>query len=131
MRSLVEAVGFAPSGFFFFFWVVPGAVFVLIVLLAYLRFLANLPKKTRRLFLVAGTLFVVGALGIEMLYGQLVSFYGSEDSLSGNVKAVAAILTAIEELLEMSGIVVFVYTLLSYVSLHVGEVTVQVYVDNE
>jgi hypothetical protein len=30
---LADSVGFTPSGFIYYFWVVPGAIFVLIVLL--------------------------------------------------------------------------------------------------
>src|SRR5215204_1938638 len=72
-RLLHSATGFTPSGAIKFFWVVPGAIFVLIVLLAYLRFLANLPRSTRYSFLFAGALFVLGALGIEMLFAQVSS----------------------------------------------------------
>src|SRR5215212_12039931 len=50
-RLLHSATGFTPGGAISFFWVVPGAIFVIIVLLAYLRFLADLPRSTRRLFL--------------------------------------------------------------------------------
>src|SRR5215204_3785238 len=65
-RLLHSITGLTPSGAISFFWVVPGAIFAVIVLLAYLRFLANLPQTTRRLFLFAGALFVLGALGLEM-----------------------------------------------------------------
>jgi hypothetical protein len=52
--SLANSVGFTPSGFIYYFWVVPGAIFVLVVLLAYARFLLHLPKSALILFLVAG-----------------------------------------------------------------------------
>jgi hypothetical protein len=52
--SVAKLVGFSPSGFVYYFWVVPGAVFVLAVLLAYARFLLHLPRRTRLLLLVAG-----------------------------------------------------------------------------
>ena len=44
-RLLHSITGFTPSGAISFFWVVPGAIFVVIVLLAYLRFLAHLPRS--------------------------------------------------------------------------------------
>src|SRR5829696_328139 len=56
-RLLHSVTGFTPGGAIKFFWVVPGTIFVVIVLLAYLRFLADLPRSTRRLFLFAGALF--------------------------------------------------------------------------
>src|SRR5215218_7552232 len=83
-RLLHSVTGFTPSGAIKFFWVVPGAIFVFIVLVAYLRFLADLPRTTRRMFLFAGALFVLGALGLEMLSAQVSSssegianFFGS------------------------------------------------------
>src|SRR5215212_4752314 len=51
-RLLHNTTGFIPSGAISFFWVVPGTIFVVIVLVAYLRFLAHLPRSTRRLFLL-------------------------------------------------------------------------------
>ena len=135
--GLVRAVGFTgftPSGFIYYAWVVPGAIFVLIVALAYLRFFASLPRKTRRQFLVAGALFVLGALGMEMLSAQLISSYGGVESLNSMpdiIRISAAVVTAGEEFLEMLSIVVFIYALLSYAGFYVKEITVQVDTDNE
>src|SRR5918993_2151452 len=42
-RLLHSITGLTPGGAITFFWVVPGSIFVVIVLLAYLRFLADLP----------------------------------------------------------------------------------------
>jgi hypothetical protein len=88
-------------------WVPFGAIFVLIVALAYLRFLAALPVKTKYLFLIAGTLYVGGALGIEILGGRHTYLYGRENF-------VYAMFVACEEGLEMLGVVVFIYALLSH-----------------
>ncbi len=129
----VAPLGFTASGFFYFSWVIPGAVFVFIVALAYLRFLTNLPKKTRRLFLAAGALFVVGALGADMLSARLISPYGMEnwDNIPDTTKMIIAAQTAIEELFEMLGIVVFIYALLSYIGSYVKEITLLVRTDKE
>jgi hypothetical protein len=67
---------FHPSGFFYYVWVIPLGAFVLIFVLAYLRFLAHLPAKTRLLFIIAGAIYVGGALGMEMVAGYLRSLYG-------------------------------------------------------
>jgi hypothetical protein len=120
---LSDSLGLTPTGFIYHFWVVPGAAFVLIFALAYVRFLFRLPKRTRRLFLVAGTLFVLGALGLETLHAGWVSAFGGAENL-GNAgempKIIAAVLVSIEEFLEMSGIVVFIYALLAYIGTYVG-----------
>jgi hypothetical protein len=142
-RLLNYTTGITPGGAISFFWVVPGAVFVFIVLLAYLRFLANLPQTTRRLFLFAGALFVLGALGIEMLTAQVVSSSGGianwiESSSGGIVdrgsaSAIPTILkglqTSVEEMFEMLGLTAFVYALLAYISSYVDDISVRVRID--
>lgn len=105
LRSMLNA-----SGVFHFAWVIPGSIFVFLCLLAFWGFLCVLPAKIRRLFLIAGALYVAGAIGIEMINGYHASLYGEQN-------IVYAILTTLEESLEMLGIAVFIYTLLSYMSL--------------
>ena len=142
-RLLHYTTGFTPGGAIKFFWVVPGAIFVIIVLLAYLRFLADLPRTTRRLFLFAGALFVLGALGIEMLTAQVVSSSGSIanwiESASGGMvgresaSAIPTILkglqTSVEEMFEMLGLTAFVYALLAYISSYVEDISLRVRID--
>jgi len=98
------------SGIFYFAWVIPAAALVLLFVLAYLRFLAHLPGKTRRLFLLAGIIYVSGALGMELVGGYQTDFYGRENM-------VYALIANTEEFFEMMGVVVFIYALLSYMSL--------------
>jgi hypothetical protein len=140
---LHNTTGFTPSGAITFFWVVPGAAFTLIVVLAYLRFLAHLPQPTRRLFLFAGALFVLGALGIEMLHAQVMS--SSEGlinwvvSSSGGMvnregasalpKIIVGLQTSIEEMFEMLGLTVFVYALLAYIRSYVENINARVRID--
>jgi hypothetical protein len=142
-RLLHNTTGLTPGGAIKFFWVVPGAIFVIIVLLAYLRFLADLPQTTRRLFLFAGALFVLGALGIEMLTAQVVSSSGPianwiESSSGGLVgresaSAIPTILkglqTSVEEMFEMLGLTAFVYALLAYIRSYVEDISVRVRMD--
>jgi hypothetical protein len=130
---LSRFLGFSPSGFIYFFWVVPGAAFVLVFVLAYLRFLVRLPKQTRRLFLVAGTLFVLGALGFEMLSARIASEYDKEtwQNLGGIPKIIVGIQTSIEEFLEMLGASVFVYALLSYMGSYMKELTIRIRIDDD
>ena len=142
-RLLHNITGFSASGAISFFWVVPGAVFAFIVLLAYVRFLAHLPQTTRRWFLFAGALFVLGALGIEMLTAQVMSSSGGianwVASSSGGIidrgsaSAVPTILkglqTSVEEMFEMLGLTAFVYALLAYIRSYVEDISVRVRID--
>jgi hypothetical protein len=94
------------SGPFYYAWVIPGTAFVLAFVLAYRRFLLDLPpNKSRRLFAAAGTLYVCGALVMEMVGGAYVDSYGDAN---------IAILTiiAVEEYLEMLGATTLLYALM-------------------
>src|SRR5215208_4303987 len=140
-RLLHNTTGFTPGGAIKFFWVVPGAIFVLIVLVAYLRFLANLPRSTRYSFLFAGALFVLGAVGLEMLSAQVSSssegitnFFGMELGLSrrsGSAipKIMIGLQTCVEEMFEMLGLTAFVYALLAYIRSYIEDINTRVRLD--
>lgn len=105
-RTVLNDVG-VSSGYLHFAWVIFGIIAVSIVGFSYLKFLRALPRATGRLFLIAGLLYVSGALGVEM-FGAKVASQGEMDSMF------YAVLVAVEEGLEMFGIVLFIYALLSY-----------------
>lgn len=96
------------EGIFFFSWVVIGIPLVIILMLVYYRFLFHLPHNILRLFLLSGSLFVGGALGMELFDGWYASRHGTENITYW-------LLTSIEETLEMTGIAVFIYSLLAYI----------------
>ncbi|MGB3681953.1 MAG: hypothetical protein WA990_05650 [Rubrobacteraceae bacterium] len=105
------------SGFSDYAWIFLYAPLVLIFALAYLGFLRALPAETKHLFILAGSLYVAGALGMEAIDGTYASIYGSSN-------VVYSLLTHIEEVLEMLGVVVFFYSLLLYISFYVREISV-------
>jgi len=74
---------------------------------AYARFLFHLPAQTRRMFIVAGVLFVAGALGVE----QVTEIYLKDHSTNS---LGYSLLTAAEEGLEMISVVLFIHALLSF-----------------
>lgn len=95
------------EGIFYFGWIIPAFFFVLITGLYFLRFVAALETETRRHFMLAGTIFLFGALGIEMIEGVIVS-----DSGLDSIWLTFA--QALEELCEMIGIAFYIYALLRY-----------------
>ncbi len=100
-------------GILYFTWVVP-AFFLLIVFLAVFRkFIFNLPTKTRTIFILAGSVYVVGALGMELVGGYIADTIG--------YNTFYGLASTIEELLEMFGIVIFVNGLLSYIQSQLTE----------
>ena len=111
---------FPTKGYFYFIWVIPAMAFVLVLLLVNLRFLAHLPAKTRYQFLIAGTIFIFGAIGLEMMAGPYENNY---DSIG------LVFLITVEEFFEMIGIVFFIYALCSYISSHIK--TIQLNFSNE
>ncbi len=100
---------FELTGLLYFAWVVPYGVGVLVFVIAFSRFLFRLPKETARRFIASGAIYITGAIGFEMLGGRHFETYGAEN-------VVFSMLYTCEELLEMLGIALFIYTLLTYVS---------------
>jgi len=90
---------------------------ILVVIFAafYWRFLLILPSKTRRVFGTAASLYLGGAVGMELLGGWYHEQYRG-DMVSYRF------LVMVEESLEMTGIVVFVYSLLDYMRANAYEV---------
>ena len=109
LRSL-----FNTRGLLYFPWVIPAFVLLIILAIAFKDFIADLPPRTRNLFLLAAGIYIIGALGMEIVGGYLGDVQGF------NTKAYW-IVSTIEELLEMFGIVVFIYGLLSYLQSYFSE----------
>jgi hypothetical protein len=97
------------SGFLYFSWVIPYGILVITIGLIYLRFLFSLPVKTRNMIILAGLIFVGGAAGFEMIGGKWATLYGQEN-------LAYALITTCEQSLQMAGILVFVYALMSYIA---------------
>lgn len=98
---------FGVDGALHFAWVLPYGVGLLVLLGICSRFIIALPPRSRALFIAAGVIYVGGALGMEMVNGQFKSTSHSELSYD--------LLTTIEEVLELSGLILFIYALLSHI----------------
>ncbi len=97
----------SPGGFFYFPWVIPYGIAVLLILVCFSRFLMQLPKPINTWFLASGAIYIGGALGSEMLGARHKELFGS-DNIS------YALYYTVEETLEMLGIALFIYALLKY-----------------
>jgi len=91
------------SGIFYFSWVIVAIPLVLLFVIFYLRFLFNLPRKIAIQFVASGAIFIVGAMGFEMIGGI---FHGQF--------LIYRALTAIEETLENLGAGLFIISLLTF-----------------
>jgi hypothetical protein len=99
------------SGIFHFSWVIIALPLLLIFVGLNIKFLLYIPKDTRYLLVIAGGIYVSGALGMEMLDGYILS----KQIVGGHIYG---ILTLIEEFLEHIGVSIFIYALLNYAKLH-------------
>ena len=88
-------------------WVIPYSVALALLLVVYVPFLRALPARTRRLMVVAGTIYVAGAIGMEMIGG-----YAWDRNPVRGVPIIA--IMALEETLEMVGLAIFAYALLDH-----------------
>jgi hypothetical protein len=94
------------GGLLHYTWVIPGALFVVIVGLAFLKFLLALPRRIGIQFVIAGAVFVGGAIGVELAGGWYASTHGS-----GNLPY--RLLATLEESCEMAGVIIFIDALLA------------------
>ena len=111
-------LGDGPLGIFYFAWVIPGIEVVLVLTLFFLRFLFRLPAKTRFTFMLAATLFIGGAIGMELVGGRYAELHGREN-------LTYSMIATVEESLEMAGVIVFICALLRYIADNYMEVRFQ------
>jgi hypothetical protein len=93
------------SGIFYYAWVILALPLVVLFAVYNFRFLLSLSSRVRKGFIAAGSLYVGGALGLEMVEGQIATSLGTDGM------AMQAART-LEEVLELSGIVIFIDSLL-------------------
>lgn len=103
------------KGIFYFTWVIPGAAFVAVVGFAFLGFLRHLDRRTRNRFIASAILFVGGALGMECVDGAILDSFGE-----GHIAYILA--STVEESMEMFGMVLFIWSLVSHIGENTGEV---------
>lgn len=113
------------SGPLFYAWVLPGAAAVLLLGAVFSGFLRRLPADTRNRYLVAGALFVAGAIGVEMVGASYVT--GTFGALEPGVDPDAArasliyvAITTVEETLELVGAALFLTATVAHVENHLG-----------
>lgn len=111
LRSLLK-----ESGMFYFAWVIPVMILLLIFALSYFKFFIDLPIKIKHLFSIAFILYVAGALGLELIGGYYADLYGTE-------RLLYVIITTIEESLEMIGILVVIHAILQYIAVNMSDMT--------
>lgn len=98
---------FDLGGLLYFDWVIPAGLLVLGLGLAFLGFLRRLSSGTARRFVLAGALYVGGAVLFELPLGWWVERHGDDD-------LGYALIDWCEETLEFVGLTLFASTLLDH-----------------
>lgn len=102
---------------FHYAWVIPYGVFLLFFIAAFSKFLLELPRRTALLFILAGALYVAGAIGFEMMSGYHYSRFGTKEIIYVGLQTM-------EEILEISGTILFLYALADYAERRFGSMGV-------
>lgn len=98
------------SGYLRFSWVIPAMVFMIVFSLSYFKFLNSLPRKYKNGFIFSCFIYVAGSIGFEMISAKLfINTAASAKDLLYNL------LIRMEESCEMTGIILFISVLLSYI----------------
>jgi len=100
-------------------WVKYYLVLFLLVGTSYLYFLYKLPHKTRKLMFVSGMMFALGAMGFELV-GAYLKGIGY-----GRMHILYRLTATVEESLEFLAIILFIYTLLDYITKTYGEFSIE------
>lgn len=99
---------FGTSGYLTIAWIIPGAFIALLIGIGYVTFLWSLTFRIAGLFFAGGVVFLCGAILMEIPGGYYYEKYGFA---SWHYIATYAI----EETLEMLGVIIFLYGLLCFV----------------
>jgi hypothetical protein len=107
------------GGFLYMAWIIPALILGVIFVVAYYKFLRSLPSETRKRFIVAGLIFGFGAVGMEAVGGRIATLIGQDNFTY-------SMITHVEEILEMAGILLFIYSLLLHIQNHYPALTFSV-----
>ncbi len=107
-------LGGGELGIFFYAWVLFAIGLLALLVPVFLRFVLDLPRATRNRFILAGLLFVGGAIGTELVAGAFNETHGLHEDRYGYGKRHLqySLIAAVEEGLEFAGAIVFIRALM-------------------
>jgi hypothetical protein len=110
VRPLRAMLPSTAGGLFRFAWVIPYGIAAVVLAALCLPVLRRVGNRFSALFVLCGVVYLTGALGFEMLGGRYLEMTntGALAKSPGYV-----LLTTVEEVLEMGGLALLAYTLLT------------------
>lgn len=103
------------SGAVHYFGVALCVGLIYTIILLYLTLHDDIPKSTQLLILISSAIYVEGAVGIELIRARLAD-------LPQHSHIFYLLILTLKEFLETISIIVFIYALISYVSVHIKDV---------
>jgi hypothetical protein len=88
-------------------WVVVGIPVTFVIVVLFVPFVLRLPRRTACGFIIAGTVYIGAAIGLEMIGGWWIGTHTKDNWTYAS-------LAVFEETLEMVGAVIFLNVLLDY-----------------
>lgn len=104
LRGLLET-----GGLLYYAWVIPGGLLAMVVALYLSPFLWRLDASVRQRLILGGSLFVLGALGVEALSGWVEEVRGRD--------RLFFLLVVVEESFEMLGVLLAISAFLRHLAL--------------
>lgn len=95
----VIKIFYTGSGVFYFVWVIPAIIAVIILFFLLYKFFSLLPKTFKKQILTGISIYLAGAIGMEMVGGFFVSNFGD-----GSI--IYPLIIVVEESLEIIGSIV-------------------------
>lgn len=108
---------FHTSGALYFAWLILGFLAVVLLAVIAIPWLKRLPRSLALWFLAGAFIYLSGTLGMEMVGGWHASRFGIND-------LTYALMADTEEILEMTGVLVFLSAVVRYVGVLTGSLTV-------
>lgn len=114
-RGIRSNFGEQLPDFLHYAWVIPYALLVIGAVSYFFKFVWNLPRRIRNLILMAGSVYVFGALGVEVVESYVFSQVGVDNLWY-------QFLVTAEESMEMLGVTIMCYALVDHLSSHAIEI---------
>jgi hypothetical protein len=108
------------SGYLYFAWVIPYAIALLVLSLFVIPVFWRLGKRFRFWFGLSALTYLAGAIGVEMITAKRFELLQEQKDLPFRL------MTAVEESLEMLGLILLIYTLMLLLQTKYGGLTLRI-----
>lgn len=100
---------FDASGFFYYTWIIPYGIGVVLLSIFVIPVFWRMQKKIRFWFGLSAVIYLFATIGLEMISGKYLAMMNEKKDIWW------ILLITLEELLEMAGLIILAYALLLYV----------------